>query len=71
MNTPNILIRVHHLTSSRAWALSKTFSLANYAWFVLGVFWVFTSTHCNTAPLLFHATLGVVKSCKLLIFTLF
>lgn len=61
-------IGVHHLTSSRAWYLSKSLSLATYIWFVLGVFWTFTTNTCTKAPFLIHAAISVIVLSMLRLF---
>ncbi|EZG46020.1 ring finger protein [Gregarina niphandrodes] len=47
------------MTSSKAWAFSKSISLVNYGWFILGVFWTFTSG--RGCPALSQVCLGVIS----------
>jgi len=48
------------LTESAPWRVSKTVSVATYAWFILGVVWLLNSTHCRQCPGLYRLSMAVI-----------
>lgn len=55
-----VIRRVRVLTGSHGWSVSKFVSVLNYCWFILGVIWVFNSSKCIHAPLLWKLSVAVI-----------
>jgi len=57
--TETILEVIQRLTRSWEWRLCSVFSMATYAWFIVGVVWLINANSCTSCPGLYRLTVGV------------